>query len=61
MINFVYKINKNLDLKRNLFKNKDRNFILDYQLKKLNEVWKYALNKYTFYSIYKKKIIFLMI
>lgn len=55
MINFVYKINKNLDLKRNLFKNKDRNFILDYQLKKLNEVWKYALNKYTFYSIYKKK------
>ena len=55
MINFAYKINKNLVLKRNLFKSKDRKFILDYQLKKLNEVWKYVLNKYTFIQYIKKK------
>ena len=55
MINFAYNLNKNLVLKRNLFSNKDKNFIYDYQLKKLNEVWKYVLKKYTFYSIYKKE------
>ena len=55
MINFAYNLNKNLVLKRNLFSNKDKNFIFDYQLKKLNEVWKYVLKKYTFYSIYKKE------
>ena len=37
MINFDYNLNKNLVLKRNLFSNKDKNFIFDYQLKKLNE------------------------
>ena len=46
MINFAYNLNKNLVLKRNLFSNKDKNFIYDYQLKKLNEVWKYVLKKY---------------
>ena len=55
MINFIYDHKKILVEKRQLYKDKDKSFVVEYQLQKLNIQWQYILKKFIFYSNYQKK------